>query len=247
MLRWSTDQRPSALFLRRRPSRESSKWRRAGRGSWCSRPWPRRAPIVDFLSPSPTHGARDLVALARGRAGDQTPRLRGGLSSGRGKHPGLHHPGLSGSSSPSVTRRGSSPDHGAHRPSGGRRRHHRRRSPRKADLIIFGWGGPPTASQVVRCPGQAAPRPASAWRRDPRPTAKDHATIDAVVRELPCDIAVVKQPAAWVRSILVRAVRHPVPPSGWRTTSAVRCAQVERTAAEGDRRWRGRARALANG
>jgi len=56
-----------------------------------------------------------------------------------------------------------------------------------ADLVIFGWGGPPR--------GQAA-------EREGRPVFSP--TIDAVVRESPCDIAVVKQRGVEkVESILV--------------------------------------------
>ncbi len=67
-----------------------------------------------------------------------------------------------------------------------------------ADLLIFGWGGPP--------PGASRAAPAI----DPAPigeiatTTVFSPTIDAVVRQSPCDIAVVKQRGLeQVRSILV--------------------------------------------
>ena len=63
-----------------------------------------------------------------------------------------------------------------------------------ADLVIFGWGGPPGPT--------AAKRPAAA-RGAPEP-AVFSPTIDAVVRESPSDIAVVKQRGLdQVSSILV--------------------------------------------
>jgi nucleotide-binding universal stress UspA family protein len=56
----------------------------------------------------------------------------------------------------------------------------------EADLIIFGWGGAPRADARTAAPGaHAAGRSGSAAVFSP--------TIDAVVRESPCDIAVVKQ------------------------------------------------------
>jgi glucosyl-3-phosphoglycerate synthase len=60
----------------------------------------------------------------------------------------------------------------------------------EADLIVFGWGGPP---------------PVRAGGRAPRtPDAIFSPTIDEVVREAPCDIAVVKQRGVGeVRRILV--------------------------------------------
>jgi nucleotide-binding universal stress UspA family protein len=61
----------------------------------------------------------------------------------------------------------------------------------EADLVIFGWGGPPTPSQSVRAEAEAAERELSGQRS--RPRAVFSPTIDAVVRESPCDIAVVKQ------------------------------------------------------
>ena len=71
-----------------------------------------------------------------------------------------------------------------------------------ADLIIFGWGGPPSPRKVARA--DEADRDASLRGRpiEPRPTFSE--TIDAVVRDSPCDIAVVKQRGVnEVRSILV--------------------------------------------
>jgi len=60
------------------------------------------------------------------------------------------------------------------------------------DLVIFGWGGPAT---------HGAPGDARGGRAEPPIFSP---TIDAVVRELPCDIAVVKQRGLeHVRSILV--------------------------------------------
>ena len=53
-----------------------------------------------------------------------------------------------------------------------------------ADLVIFGWGGPPSAA--------AAKRPTTT-RGGPAEPAVFSPTIDAVVRESPSDIAVVKQ------------------------------------------------------
>ncbi|HTG50459.1 MAG TPA: universal stress protein, partial [Gemmatimonadales bacterium] len=64
------------------------------------------------------------------------------------------------------------------------------------DLVIFGWGGPPSAAAAARAEAARGPR-----RDGP---AVFSPTIDAVVRESPCDIAVVKQRGVDdVRSILV--------------------------------------------
>ena len=63
------------------------------------------------------------------------------------------------------------------------------------DLVIFGWGGPPTPSAVARAEARGKVRAAAAVFSP---------TIDAVVRESPCDIAVVKQRGVDnVKSILV--------------------------------------------
>jgi nucleotide-binding universal stress UspA family protein len=63
-----------------------------------------------------------------------------------------------------------------------------------SDLVIFGWGGPPTAAAVAKAE-------AAGHRAEP---AVFSPTIDAVVRESPCDIAVVKQRGVEdVKSILV--------------------------------------------
>jgi nucleotide-binding universal stress UspA family protein len=71
-----------------------------------------------------------------------------------------------------------------------------------SDLVIFGWGGPPTASQAARAEAEAAEMALAGERAMPRPVFSP--TIDAVVRESPCDIAVVKQRGLDpVRSILV--------------------------------------------
>jgi len=56
------------------------------------------------------------------------------------------------------------------------------------DLVIFGWGGPLAAGKAARAAEAAAGR---SERREPAPVFSS--TIDAVVRESPCDIAVVKQ------------------------------------------------------
>ncbi|MEO8247353.1 MAG: glucosyl-3-phosphoglycerate synthase [Chloroflexota bacterium] len=70
------------------------------------------------------------------------------------------------------------------------------------DLVIFGWGGPPTPSQAARAEAEAAE--ALLAGAEPRPHAVFTTTIDAVVRESPCDIAVVKQRGLdTVASILV--------------------------------------------
>ena len=71
-----------------------------------------------------------------------------------------------------------------------------------ADLIIFGWGGPQTAMQSARA--EAERTEARLAGLMPPPSAVFSPTIDAVVRESPCDIAVVKQRGLdQVRSILV--------------------------------------------
>ncbi len=59
------------------------------------------------------------------------------------------------------------------------------------DLVIFGWGGPPTNAQVVRAEAEATEMVLAGESVLPR--AVFSPTIDAVVRESPCDIAVVKQ------------------------------------------------------
>ena len=64
------------------------------------------------------------------------------------------------------------------------------------DLVIFGWGGPPSPAAAARAEAARGPR-----RDGP---AVFSPTIDAVVRESPCDIAVVKQRGVDdVQSILV--------------------------------------------
>ena len=71
-----------------------------------------------------------------------------------------------------------------------------------ADLVIFGWGGPPTPSQTARADAEEAEVTLAGGRPQPRPVFSP--TIDAVVRESPCDIAVVKQRGMEkVESILV--------------------------------------------
>ena len=81
----------------------------------------------------------------------------------------------------------------------------------EADLVIFGWGGRTGGRASGRSAGggraaAAAAAKAGAGNGDPAtPTASVFSpTIDAVVRESPCDIAVVKQrPMAEIRRILV--------------------------------------------
>jgi glucosyl-3-phosphoglycerate synthase len=71
-----------------------------------------------------------------------------------------------------------------------------------SDLVIFGWGGPPTAAQTARAEAEAAERALAGANGGVRPVFSP--TIDAVVRESPCDIAVVKQRGIdRVESILV--------------------------------------------
>ncbi len=61
----------------------------------------------------------------------------------------------------------------------------------RADLVIFGWGGPPTASQTARAAAEAIEKRLSGATLSDPPVFTE--TIDRVVRESPCDIAVVKQ------------------------------------------------------
>ena len=71
-----------------------------------------------------------------------------------------------------------------------------------SDLVIFGWGGPPTASHAARADADAVEQLSAGVSAAPRPVFSP--TIDAVVRESPCDIAVVKQRGLdKVESILV--------------------------------------------
>jgi glucosyl-3-phosphoglycerate synthase len=71
-----------------------------------------------------------------------------------------------------------------------------------SDLVIFGWGGPPTPTQTARAEAEATELALAGERAQPRPVFSP--TIDAVVRESPCDIAVVKQRGLdKVESILV--------------------------------------------
>jgi nucleotide-binding universal stress UspA family protein len=60
-----------------------------------------------------------------------------------------------------------------------------------ADLVIFGWGGPPTSAQTARADAEATELALAGEKPRPRPVFSP--TIDEVVRESPCDIAVVKQ------------------------------------------------------
>jgi len=71
-----------------------------------------------------------------------------------------------------------------------------------SDLVLFGWGGPPSTAQAARAEAEATEFALAGRRGGPRPVFSP--TIDAVVRESPCDIAVVKQRGLEnVRSILV--------------------------------------------
>jgi glucosyl-3-phosphoglycerate synthase len=60
-----------------------------------------------------------------------------------------------------------------------------------ADLVIFGWGGPPTPTAAARAEAEAIEARLSGVA--PREPTVFSETIDQVVRESPCDIAVVKQ------------------------------------------------------
>ncbi len=60
-----------------------------------------------------------------------------------------------------------------------------------SNLVIFGWGGPPTPTQTARAEAEATEMVLAGEGVLPRPVFSP--TIDAVVRESPCDIAVVKQ------------------------------------------------------
>ncbi|HET8586550.1 MAG TPA: glucosyl-3-phosphoglycerate synthase, partial [Candidatus Limnocylindria bacterium] len=60
-----------------------------------------------------------------------------------------------------------------------------------ADLVIFGWGGPPTPTAAARAEAEAIEARLSGVA--PRQPTVFSETIDQVVRESPCDIAVVKQ------------------------------------------------------
>ncbi len=72
----------------------------------------------------------------------------------------------------------------------------------RADLVIFGWGGPPTAAQSARAEAEAMEVRMAGL--EPRAPAVFSPTIDAVVRQSPSDIAVVKQRGVdHVKSILV--------------------------------------------
>ena len=71
-----------------------------------------------------------------------------------------------------------------------------------SDLVVFGWGGPPTPTQALRAEAEATEMTLAGEPSTPRPVFSP--TIDAVVRESPCDIAVVKQRGLDdVKSILV--------------------------------------------
>ncbi len=61
------------------------------------------------------------------------------------------------------------------------------------DLVIFGWGGPPTPSQAARAAEEAREAQRRGGSAPSAAAAVFSPTIDAVVRESPCDIAVVKQ------------------------------------------------------
>ncbi len=71
----------------------------------------------------------------------------------------------------------------------------------EADLVIFGWGGRPLGRAGGARPG---PRAGVEGAEPAGATSVFSPTIDAVVRESPCDIAVVKQrPIAEIHRILV--------------------------------------------
>jgi glucosyl-3-phosphoglycerate synthase len=72
----------------------------------------------------------------------------------------------------------------------------------QADLVIFGWGGPPTPTQKARADAEEAELTLAGEEPGPRPVFSP--TIDSVVRESPSDIAVVKQRGLEkIQSILV--------------------------------------------
>jgi glucosyl-3-phosphoglycerate synthase len=72
----------------------------------------------------------------------------------------------------------------------------------EADLVIFGWGGRPGGRAAGR--GRSAARSVAGNGDAAQSSSVFSPTIDAVVRESPCDIAVVKQrPIAEIRRILV--------------------------------------------
>jgi glucosyl-3-phosphoglycerate synthase len=72
----------------------------------------------------------------------------------------------------------------------------------EADLVIFGWGGRPGGRAAGR--GRSAARSGAGSGDAAQSSSVFSPTIDAVVRESPCDIAVVKQrPIAEIRRILV--------------------------------------------
>ncbi len=116
-----------------------------------------------------------------------------------------------------------------------------------SDLVIFGWGGPPTPSQTARADAEATELVLAGQRAQPRPVFSP--TIDAVVRESPCDIAVVKQRGLEkVESILVPVRGGPHAELAMRISRDLGQAlrrQGRRPArrAEGDRRSSHRARA----
>ncbi len=73
-----------------------------------------------------------------------------------------------------------------------------------ADLLIFGWGGPPAGARGGQPAAPEIDEFTSAPEPDPSLPTVFSPTIDAVVRQSPCDIAVVKQRGLdQVRSILV--------------------------------------------
>jgi len=73
-----------------------------------------------------------------------------------------------------------------------------------ADLLIFGWGGPPAAAAPAAQGAPATTEFSAAVEGDGELPPVFSPTIDAVVRQSPCDIAVVKQRGLdRVRSILV--------------------------------------------
>jgi glucosyl-3-phosphoglycerate synthase len=76
----------------------------------------------------------------------------------------------------------------------------------EADLVIFGWGGRPGGRSASGARGSRRAAGGGAGNADTpdQPALVFSPTIDAVVRESPCDIAVVKQrPIAEIHRILV--------------------------------------------
>ena len=170
----------------------------------------RREPYRILLPLANPRTARDLVRIGAGVATaphrDHRPRHRRGARGRqplRGRAPGPHR-AAPAAARPRLRRRGGrrAPDDGPHRSSRSRRRHRGGR-PRKARISSSSAGAVRARRPRSRAPRRRRPRPALAGA-EPRPPSVFTTTIDAVVRESPCDIAVVKQRGLdQVRSILV--------------------------------------------